>query len=250
MKILSLNCQKGYQPGLGAFLKRTLEDGDYDFILLQEFAKEVPNYVRGVGSYKLLEAHNEEMGEPSHLAIACRDIFELIHSNFKAFARMHPLAYLQHPGFGLLAADFDVGDSVVRLGNIHQHSGIRQSVRTTESKEIKRLLLESPDTMPTIFGGDFNLGFLGELSRTTRIFSPEFVCITAEHGPTLDSRYTEYHPVITNQIATALAKVNLGIKLKADHVFVDTKTAANSKIECRILPDRVSDHSPVEVVIS
>ena len=36
IKILSLNCQKGYQTGLKEFLNKVLKDGQYDFLLLQE----------------------------------------------------------------------------------------------------------------------------------------------------------------------------------------------------------------------
>jgi hypothetical protein len=36
MRILSLNCQQGYNPALKDFLHRVLSERAYDFLLLQE----------------------------------------------------------------------------------------------------------------------------------------------------------------------------------------------------------------------
>ena len=111
------------------------------------------------------------------------------------------------------------------------------------------MLERSKRVQTALFGGDFNFGLPGELSGSTALLAPDFVCATKDVGPTLNSRYTEYHPTLTNIPSFVLGKVGIGISLKADHMFVDRKTAKRSKIKTQILKDRVSDHSPVEMIL-
>ncbi|MCR4326007.1 MAG: hypothetical protein NUV59_04405, partial [Patescibacteria group bacterium] len=171
-------------------------------------------------------------------------------SEMYSFSHMHPKEILRHAGFGFLLALFDTGEETLRVGNVHLHSGLRFRIRAAEALRIKAHLRDfgHADT-PTIFGGDFNLGLPWELPGVIRAFAPEFAACTAHLGPTLDSRYTEHVPVLTNRIASAMAKVGLGISLRPDHIFTDAQTASHNVIECRVLPDRISDHSPVELIL-
>ena len=101
----------------------------------------------------------------------------------------------------------------------------------------------------SLFAGDCNFVLPGELSSADRITSPTFVRVSRELGATLDSRYTELAP---NPISTAvvfLARFGIGIRLRADNVFASQPLAKSARISCHVLPDRVSDHSPVEIIL-
>ena len=102
----------------------------------------------------------------------------------------------------------------------------------------------------TVFGGDFNTGFPRELSIAKKMFSKTFVRVNKKLGTTLNSRYTEKAPFMLNKISVFLAKFGIGFTFRTDHFFVDKETVAQSKTTCSILADRVSDHNPVELVIT
>lgn len=248
MKILSLNTQKAFQPSLSPFLKRTIDGGLYDFILLQEANERVLPLVCNVGAYRLLEAFDEVFSAPSHLSIIYRDTFELKDSSLDSFGLMHPSLSLQHAGFGILLGTFGTPQGDIKAGTVHLHSGLRPAVRMKEVRTLKdRMLREHAGNIPLVFGGDFNLGLPGEVIHACDVLSPQFVATTRYLGPTLNSRYSEPHPNIVNTSAVFLAKFGMGVSLKTDHFFVDVETAKRS--EAHILPDRVSDHSPLELTI-
>ncbi|MCR4325287.1 MAG: hypothetical protein NUV59_00575, partial [Patescibacteria group bacterium] len=90
VKILTLNCQKGYRPEVADFLEKIIDSGVYDFLLLQEYAGDVPLHIRGAGPYRVLGAHDSEVGEQSHFAILYRDVFTLRKSEMYSFSHMHP----------------------------------------------------------------------------------------------------------------------------------------------------------------
>ncbi|TSD05864.1 MAG: hypothetical protein Greene07147_569 [Parcubacteria group bacterium Greene0714_7] len=248
MKILSLNTQKAFQPALPSFLKRVLDGGLYDFILLQEANERVLPLVRGVGAYRLLEVFDEVFSAPSHLSIVYRDTFKLKGSRLDSFGRMHPSPRLQHQGFGMLLGTFGTPQGDIKAGTVHLHSGLRPTVRAREVQALKdRVMKERAHNTPLVFGGDFNLGIPGEVIHACSLLLPQFVASTRHLGPTLNSRYSEPHPNIVNTSAVFLAKFGLGFDLKTDHLFVDAETAKHS--EACILSDRVSDHSPIELTI-
>jgi endonuclease/exonuclease/phosphatase family metal-dependent hydrolase len=119
----------------------------------------------------------------------------------------------------------------------------------TQSKLAKNLLLNVVP-ISTIFAGDFNTGFPNEIVKIAETFAPQFTWITKDLGPTLDSRYSENLAHLPNRIAAFLSIFNIGILLRTDHVFVDKQTVENHTINCSLLPDRVSDHSPMEIIIN
>ena len=253
LKILSLNCQRGYQPGLKDFLRKTLQDGKYDLLLLQEFGKEVPLFVQNVGSYKLLQTLNTDVDELSQTAILYRNEYELLDQNFIPFAKMRrdPVAGFKHATFGSLVARLKTNRGSIAVGSVHLHSGIDRKVRAAQIQKIKSQILSlvhSDDLV--IFGGDCNFGFLGERANAERAFAPEFVCVTSKRGPTLDGRYSENVPHLPNRVAAFLGFFGIPTLLWTDQLFVDAATITSSSIAARILPDRVSDHSPIELVLS
>jgi len=249
MKILNLNCQKGEQPMLESFLRKALDGGSYDFLLLQEVDAKVLAFLQHP-SYALLRVFNEETGQDSQLCIAYRKTCRLSKSGFKSlsFMRYDPVRGFKHPAFGVLWADFEIGGKMIRVASVHLHSGTDRHIRLAEMEMVKKILLEG-DHLPTAVTGDFNAGWPGECDGLARVFAPEFSWMTKELGPTLDSRYSENVAHITNRVAAFLGIFNIGIRLRTDHAFLDSKTAGSYSMICSILPDRVSDHSPVECMI-
>jgi endonuclease/exonuclease/phosphatase family metal-dependent hydrolase len=247
MKILSLNCQRGHQSTLEKFLRETLENNTYDFLLLQEVDTKVLAYLQN-SSYKLLRLLNYEVGIESELCIAYRNNFDLLDKGLQSFSSMRndPWHGFKHPSFGFLWGEFRMGGEIVRLGSIHLHSGVDQRARMAELQKAREILLEN-SSRSTIIAGDFNAGFPGEAARFAHLLAPEFAWITRNSAPTLDSRYSENVPHLPNRIAAFLRVFNLAIKLRTDHVFMDADTARKSNITCLVLADRVSDHNPVEL---
>ncbi|MES2203068.1 MAG: endonuclease/exonuclease/phosphatase family protein [Patescibacteria group bacterium] len=253
LKILSLNCQRGYHSHLPLreFLRDVFERGDYDFIILQEFAKDVPSFVRGVGPYNLLEAHDDQVGEYAQLCVAFRQGYELAASDFTAFAtkKPDPIVGVVHSTFGFLCGRFSKADKVYVVGSVHLHAGVFRSTRREQMRIIKRQLLElsRPEDM-VVFGGDCNLGPF-EHNGMARLLAPEFVWATGKIPSTLNGWYSENVARLPNRIGAFLRFFGIPVRLWTDQVFVDAKTALNSVTQSRVLPDRVSDHSPVEVSI-
>jgi endonuclease/exonuclease/phosphatase family metal-dependent hydrolase len=248
MKILSLNCQRGYQSGLEAFLRSTLDEERYDFLLLQEVEQKVLPFLDHA-HYALARAYNAEAEEDAQLCIVYRREYRLLRKEFQSFALMRndPHRGFKHPSFGFLWGDFDIHGEAWRMGSSHLHSGMDRRARAAELALVKKLLIEQRP-IPTVFCGDFNAGYPRESAAMSKLLAPEFVCTTKGLGPTLDSRYTEHAPHLPNRVAKFLARFNVRIPLWTDKIFVDATTAASYPSECRILPDRISDHSPVELV--
>ncbi len=134
MKVLSLNCQKAYQPTLKAFLHNTLEAAIYDFILLQEANAPVLALMPSLGAYGMLNLFNQETKEQSHLCILYRSSFELTDSALHSFAFMHPDPHLQFAGFGLLLGTFRMNGQMVQIGSVHLHPGLRPAGAHTGSQ--------------------------------------------------------------------------------------------------------------------
>jgi endonuclease/exonuclease/phosphatase (EEP) superfamily protein YafD len=122
-------------------------------------------------------------------------------------------------------------------------------VRAKQVEKIKEQTIRNsqPDDI-TIFGGDCNFGFPGERSRAEKILAPQFVCATSAIGPTLDGRYSENVPHLPNRIAKLLSFFGIATKLCTDHFFVNSGDKRTENLKVRVLPDRVSDHSPLELV--
>lgn len=246
MKFLTLNCQRGHQAELQDFLRNILDAGTYDFLLLQEADQKVLSFLEHP-AYKLARAFNEEVGQISELCIVYRSAYKLIQQNFQSFASMRndPWRGFKHPSFAVLSGTFDMNGKPVRVGSVHLHSGIDRQARLAELAKAKSLLLKGA-SMPTIFSGDFNAGYPGEARRMAKYLAPEFIWPSQGLGPTLDSRYSENLPHLPNRIAAFFGFFNIRIPLWTDHFFTNQTIASGHTIKCRVLPDRVSDHSPIE----
>jgi len=250
MKILSLNCQRGMQSSLKDFLSQKFDTEKYDFFLLQEADKKVLDFLNHP-LYKLLSVFDSDAKQKSELCIVYKTKYNLIQHGFKSFASMRkdPLLGFKSPSFGLLWADFEIADKITRVATIHLHSGIDSRARLKELRLAQKILLDESPVPHVILAGDLNAGFPGEQKQMARVLAPEFAWTTKDIGPTLDSRYSENVAHLPNRLAALLRLFNTGVQLRTDHFFVNQQTIQGNNIESSKLPDRVSDHSPVEFII-
>lgn len=244
MNIITLNCQKAYNPASEGFFKRILQEEAYDFLILQEANISVLKIIDGIHSaYKIVHIYDADFGADSHQCILYREQFILKDSSHVSFAKFVPK--VTPHSWGFLSALFTMDEEPVVIGSAHLHPGIKPSIRMKELKIIKDTLGKYADTS-IIIAGDFNTGFPWEISRCEAILSPELIRVSRDVGSTLDSMYTEKGMFIGNKVATFLARLGISIKLCTDNVYVSRLLAETKQFTCKKLPDRVSDHSAVE----
>ena len=211
LAVLTLNTQKAYQPGFGPFVRGVLASQRYDFLLLQEANATVMSIISGAD---------------------------------------HSYAVLPARGWGFVGGLFTVDGGDMLVGSVHLHSGIKISIRRKEIRMIKEKISHYGNNTQFIFAGDFNTGFPGEIFFFFYMFLPDFVRSSKNIGTTLDSRYTEKSSFLLNRVNSFFAHLGISFKFRTDHVYVDVHTMQNHHISCKTLPDRVSDHMAVEVVIA
>ncbi len=243
LDILTLNCQKGYGIGTAEFINNCLKEKQYDFLLLQEASPAIVEAIR-LESYKLLRGFNEDVGDWSQVHILFRSEFVLEQHHFVSFANVRK-RNARRREFGLLLGTFEIPAGRIIIGSLHVNAGIQVLARREESCMIRDAIRAyNTARLPVIFGGDFNSGLPGETARNDRIFSPDFTNCTSDSGPTCDSQYVE--PVILlNRWARHLARIGIHFLLKVDHIYAAAATARQYTSSCRVLPVRVSDHSPL-----
>ncbi len=255
LKVLTINCNKAYVSGLEDFLNRIFAEGKYDFILLQELrSRKLPSFdplmTNILGSYTLIRAFNDKVNSWSEIGLVYRKDFKLEESKFYPFPPFTKYLGISLPEFGLLIGTFITPEGAVTVGSVHMHSDFNFLTRKREARFIKRILLNDKySDMPIIFGGDFNNGLPGEKLLHDKIFKPEFVNTTKHSGPTVDSKYLEPSNPINTFIIQILKFFKIRLRMKVDHIYADSKTADTHTIKCIVLPDRISDHSPLEVIL-
>ena len=244
MRILTLNCQKAYQPTFEDFLIRILKEEKYNFILLQEVNSTVRLIIDKVdSSYKILDSFDAELGEKSHVYVLYKNDYIFKNALFISFANLD--SKFTRRGWGFVGGLFAKNNKNIFVGSVHLHPGFRSRKRLKQVKIIKQKILEKNKDVHTIIGGDFNTGLPFEIYNQEKVFSPELVRITNNLAPTLDSRYTEKTPFFITKVANFLASIGISIKFRADHIYI-SKPLEKYSI-CKMLPDRVSDHNPVEL---
>lgn len=250
ISVLTLNCQKGYHPDLKNFINKTLASNTYDFILLQEVtAAVIAMITETTTTYQVYNPFDSILEDNTGVCVLHRSVFTVSDPLFLSFARVNHK--ISPRGWGFAGGVFSVGEVSCLVGSVHLHPGLNINLRRKETRLIKEMIKGYiPKGFPIIVGGDFNVGFRRELVVARKIFQPEFLRVTKRLGTTLNSRYTEQAPFVLNKISVFLAKFGIGFTFRTDHFYVDATTTQNNTIECRILPDRVSDHNPVELIIS
>lgn len=244
LKILTLNCQKAYNPNLKDFIYNVLKEEKYDFILLQEANKTVLNIIREYNTeYLILNPFDSNLAENAHECILYKKFFSLTESSFISFSPNY--------GWGFLVGVFEYNNSNFVISSVHLRSGLKKNIRLEELEIVKNKLSKYIErninkNYSIIFGGDFNTGLYKEVHNLNKILLPEFIRISKSVGATLNSKYTEKAPYLLNNISILFAKFGLGLTFRTDHIYVDSLTSKKYKIICNKLSNRVSDHLPIE----
>lgn len=250
LNLLSLNCQKAYNRAVKEFLIKKLQSKKYDFLLLQEADEQIMSIIEGEGgSYKILKTINPDIQKQSQLCILYKREFVLKSTDFVSFSKLNRRFALR-PELGFLLGTFDYNGNEMVIASLHLHPGFPFYLRVKGIQMVKNKLdFYNDEALPVIFGGDFNLAYPWEAGYTRRFFAPGFIDSTISIGPTLNSRYTEKGNHLASRINDFLRFIGVSIRFKTDRVFMDRYTANKHSVTSMILPNRVSDHSPVELVI-
>lgn len=249
-RVLTFNCQKGYPGNTVSVVSHWLKQGSYDFLLLQEASVNViENLHLKQAGYCMLSAYNHEVGVVSQLCILYKEKFSLDDSVFFSFANFKQQNSWRAE-FGLLLGTFKYQESRFVVGSIHLNPGFEFIVRKRELFFIRKsTLLYNKEKLPVLFGGDFNSMVPHEFKRNAKILGPQFVNATLDSGPTAQTQYLE-PTVFINRFALGLAKAGINFKGKVDHIYVDQDSSNSNIMQSRVLPDRASDHSPLELLFT
>ena len=249
LNILSLNCQFGRQSSLGDFFAALHAEEKYDFLLLQEVTAEVRDIFSYSGAYKMLDIPANSTGDKrGGVTIAHRASYIPEAVEHLSLCELFRSSRSTH--YGMAVADFALPQGIVSVASLHLHAGFRSDRRKREMHFVKNFLQERATKLggSTIVGGDFNNGYPWEQYRTDTLFAPFFTNVTTGIGGTLDSMYAEPAGNIINDISWLLGRVGVHATVKVDHIYVD-RSLAVKPVHSRKLPDRVSDHSPIEAMI-
>jgi endonuclease/exonuclease/phosphatase family metal-dependent hydrolase len=257
MKLLTINCQKGWidshRESLIDFLRLEIKQEKRDFIFLQEANDRTLELIKEISresAYNLLTEINPLiLDRLMQVAVLHRNDHTLIRSYSLSFANKD--RRLVRPEFGVLAGVFlNQKREKVIAASFHFHASFHVSLRKIEALEIKQFLLKlreryGKETL-VLVGGDANSGLPWEPRMLAEIFAPEFVNLTTFKDHTVSSDRLE-PSVRLNKLALRLAKVGVVIKLKTDHIFGNKEILNDFSFQSRTLDVIVSDHYPVEV---
>lgn len=196
----------------------------------------------------MINLFDPDLGENTHVCVLYKKIFTLQKDLFLSFATLN--TGVPRHGWGFVGGVFGYDGKRIFVGSIHLHPGLRKKHRAYQVSMVKGKIKEEIGIIPTIFGGDFNFGLPGEISCSDKTLYPEFTRVTKGLGPTLDSRYTEKTSWGVARIANIMMKFGVSIRLRTDHIYIDSISLKNTKIKSRILSNRVSDHLAIEVSVS
>ena len=248
LSILSLNCQHGRQPGLKAFLDRIRSEKKYDFVLLQEVNRSVAAMIPDDDAYAILRfpSHLEDIR--GSVTVMYRRDYTPEAMEYFSFDKLLGRKFSTH--YGLAVATFYGPKGQYTVGSLHMNAGLRWDPRKKEAYFLRELFQERSDLIDgsIILGGDFNNGYPWEDGMADRIFAPLLTNVTTGIEGTLDSLYSEPVGNFVNDVSWLLSHIGIHVTVKVDHIFCDPKLS-DLKRSVRKLPDRVSDHSPVEVII-
>ena len=247
--VLSLNCQHGRQPSLRPFFEGIRKEKKYDFLLLQEVNRAVVDMLPDDADYSVLRF-------PSHLdddsygsvTVMYRSDYRPEGIEYFSFDKLLGRKFSTH--YGLAVATFFGSKGQYTVGSLHMNAGLRWDPRKKEAYFLRELLQERSDLIDgsIILGGDFNNGYRWEDGVADRIFAPLLTNVTTSIDRTLDSLYSEPAGNFVNDVSWLLSHIGVHVTVKVDHIFFDSKLAG-LKRSVRKLSDRVSDHSPVEVIV-
>lgn len=250
MTLLTLNCQKGYNPHFSSFVRDLMKRAEFDILLLQEVSDTVAATIqRGAKAYTLLRPWNPLSRLGAQTAVLYRSSFTLLSSQFCPVARILGERSASRE-FGMTAAVVatpEYRDGIL-VASVHAHSNFHTAWRAREVRYFKQRLLTMSKSR-TLIGGDFNTGFPWERLHHSMILSPQFTLATSRCGPTYESQYLEPSTTLNRIALAGAALLGANLRLVLDHIFLTPDLGAQLR-ECALLPDRVSDHSGIMIKLA
>ncbi|MCH2188732.1 hypothetical protein MK079_02810 [Candidatus Gracilibacteria bacterium] len=252
LKILSLNCQKNHQSGLGNFLTSLLIHETYDIFLLQEASGEVLNIFSSFGKYIPI-TYFDAKGKLCLTNIVYNSKKLQLKEKYyepilvDIFSLHEELSGVQ--SYGINMGIFEYNKKQLNISSVHLPSGFRSRYRYSGFLKILQKIKKHTKQI-CFFGGDMNIVYRWESKKILSFSGDNYSCTTQGLGYTLDSYYTENHlDFLWVKMNNFFRRFGLSKKFKTDHIFIDTSSHNRYHISTRILPDRVSDHSPIEVIL-
>ncbi len=252
LKILSLNCQKNHQKSLWNFLTSLLIHETYDIFLLQEASGEVLNIFSSFWKYIPITYFDAKWKLCLTNIVYNSEKLQLKEKYYEPilvdmFSLYEELSGFQ--GHGINMWIFEYNKKQFNISSVHLPSGFRSRYRYKGFLKILQKIKKHSQGI-NIFGWDMNIVYPWESKKIFSFSKEKYLCSTQGLWYTLDSYYTENHlDFLWVKINNFFKKFGLSKKFKTDHIFMDQWAHNKHHASTKILPDRVSDHSPIEVIL-
>jgi endonuclease/exonuclease/phosphatase family metal-dependent hydrolase len=259
LSIVTLNCQKAFQPAFKPYMEEILSQRRYDFLLLQEVDLKTLETIQPIfkeNRYTRLSAFSPKTNSELYTCILYKNEFEFLRSDFITFT---PIVIQEVTETGSIAGVFKIPlryrrglkKKKILLIATHLHASYHLLARKKELRQVKNqaLHLDPKDECIKVIAGDFNNLIKGESKIHDAQMKPEFTNISDFDTPTYDSKYIEpkYSEALYARLFFSGGK---RYQMKLDHIFVDSQSAKRLLHDCKVIDVVASDHKPIELNIS
>ena len=164
-----------------------------------------------------------------------------------SFSLYEEIAWYQTYGINMWI--FEYHKKCINISSVHLPSWFHSRYRYQWFLKILQKVKKHSKNI-NIFGWDMNIVYRWESKKILSFSGENYACITQWLWYTLDSYFTENHlDFLWVKINNFFRKLGLSKKFKTDHIFIDQGSHKNYHISTKILSDRVSDHSPIELAL-
>lgn len=242
--MLSLNCQRAFNPNFKAFLQRSLSRGKHKIFLLQEASDNVVNLAqKNFEKYKIIQ-HKTPKGKFSELCILYSRKLKCVDSNF---------SYIKDADgeeFGVLMAVFKSKKFMLSTANVHLPAYFKPQKRLQAVRQVKEsfddFLKKHPKTSRVVMVGDFNSMLPWEHSYHKTILAPLLSPVENKLSYTYISERLEPRD-FWHKIIILLGKIGITFRPALDHVFSNNHLTKKKWIRARTQKKDVSDHLPIVI---
>ena len=242
MRLLSLNCQRAFNPNFRGFLRRSLSGGKNNIFLLQEANDNVVKLAqKNLGKYKIIQ-HKIPNGSFSEICILYSKKLRCVDSAF---------SYIEDSDgneFGVLMAIFKSKKFTFSTANVHLPAYLKPQKRLQAIKQVKEnfssFLKKHPRSSRTIMAGDFNSILPWEHDSHKSILAPFLSPVKNKWSYTYISERLEPTD-FWHKLVLFLGKIGFSFRPKLDHVFASKRPVKKRWIRVRSQRKNVSDHLPI-----
>lgn len=259
LRVVTLNCQKAFQPDFKPYFEQIMKERRYHFLLLQEVDLKTLEIIQPLykeHGYIRLGAFSPKSNTELYTCILYKSEFEFLRSDFITFT---PIVFQEITETGSIAGVFAVprnlrkiiGKRKILLIATHIHASYHILARRKELLQVKNqaLHLDPTNDCLKIIAGDLNNLFAGEQMINDNAMKPEFTNVCDFPDYTYDSKYIEpkYSEAVYSRLFFRLGK---RYRLKLDHIYMDTESANTLHYQTNVVKVTASDHRPVELTIT